>query len=204
MRVNGDGSVDLAYFKECTDGTHGWVWVSEPPPGAPGPSPGELAPGARSLVEARLPSLSWRTPADWDASGFAYVQVPTYVWLDEASAADVVARASVGAVWAEATAVPVRLVVDPGDGSAPIECAPRPPAYVPGTPTESFEGCSHVYRHSSAMAANGESFEMGLSLVWHVTWVGSDGSGGDLGELTTTADPRLLAVAEVQAVTTGS
>ena len=102
-----------------------------------------------------------------------------------------------------ATATPERLVVDPGDGSAPHECDGRPPAYTPGTPTETFAGCSYVYRHSSAMAANGETYPVTLSLVWHVTWQGSDGSGGDLGELTTTADPRLLPVAEVQAVTTG-
>lgn len=202
VRTNADGSISLAYYKECTDGAHGWIWVSQPPPGAPGPAPGELAPGARALVEARLPTLTWHTPAEWDRDRYAYVQVPTYFWLDDTSSGDVVARASVGSVWAEATAVPDRLVIDPGDGSAPVECAGRPPAYTAGTPVQGFDGCSYLYRHSSATASNGETFEVRAHLVWHVTWRGSDGTSGDLGELTTTADPRLLAVAEVQAITT--
>ena len=41
-------------------------------------------------------------------------------------------------------------------------------------------------------------------IVWHATWSASTGEGGDLGYLSTTLEARDLAVAEVQALITGS
>ena len=63
-----------------------------------------------------------------------------------------------------------------------------------------IEGCSFIYRHSSATAPNGETFPVVASIVWHATWSASTGEGGDLGYLSTTSDVRDLAVAEIQAL----
>lgn len=205
IRLRSDGRTEAMYLERCDDGSYDYVWriLDNPAPGPPPPTPGDLLPGARAEVERQLPAPAWATPADWDAGHFAYVQVPTYFWVDDATWTDVSARATAGSVWAEAVATPDRLVIDPGDGSAPVECIGRPPEYVRGTPTATFEGCAYTYAHSSAVADNGTSYPVTVAIVWHITWTGSDGSGGDLGEITTTAEPRDLLVAEVQAIVTG-
>jgi hypothetical protein len=204
IRIRPDGSTEGLFVTQCDDGrvTYDWRTLGDPPPGAPAVTPRDLVPPAQDEVERKLPTPNWSTPADWDAGHFAYVQVPTYFWVDDATWSDVSARATAGAVWAEAVATPEKLVIDPGDGSAPVECIGQPPEYVRGTPTATFDGCDYVYRHSSAVAENGTSYPVTVSIVWHVTWTGSDGTSGDLGELTTTAEPRDLQVAEVQAIVT--
>lgn len=203
VRERADGTIELAYYKECSDGTHEWIWVGDPLGGAPLPTPEVLSDAAVEKVEKALPQPDWHTPAETNPRGFAYVNTPTYFWVAEETWAPVVARAEFGPVWAEATAEPTALIVDPGDLTEPVRCEFKPPEYVPGTPTETFAGCSHRYLNSSAVAPNGESFTVTVSLEWHVTWRGSDGSGGDLGTLTTTSEGRPLLVAEVQAIVTG-
>jgi hypothetical protein len=58
--------------------------------------------------------------------------------------------------------------------------------------------CRYTYRHSSAIQP-GEAYNVTVTVVWTATWSGSDGNGGDLGELTSqTTQP--VRVAEVQAL----
>ena len=97
-------------------------------------------------------------------------------------------------------AAPVRLVIDPGDGSEPVVCDGAPTAVTKAAYHPDIEGCSYIYRHSSATAPNGETFPVVASIVWHATWSASTGEGGDLGYLSTTSDVRDLAVAEIQAL----
>jgi hypothetical protein len=203
VREREDGSIELAYYQECSDGTHGWIWVGDPLGGAPLPTPAMLADSAGERVERALPPPDWHTPAETDPRGFAFVNTPTYFWVGEGTWQPVVARAEFGPVWAEATGEPTALIVDPGDRSPAVRCEFEPPSYVPGTPTETFAGCAYRYLNSSALAPNGTAFPVTVSIEWHVTWRGSDGSGGDLGTLTTSAEPRDLLVAEVQAIVTG-
>src|SRR5690606_35496841 len=97
VRTAPDGSVELAYYKDCTDGTHGWVWIGDPAgEGAPQPTPADLAGAARAKAEAALPTIEWHTPAEWNAQHQAFVQTPTYVWFDDGLWAPVSATASVG------------------------------------------------------------------------------------------------------------
>jgi hypothetical protein len=149
-----------------------------------------------------LPQPTWHTPADTDPDGWAYVNTPTYVWLDDDVWAERSVEGGFGPVWVRAWAEPAKVVVDPGDGSPVVECAFDPPAYVPGTPTAGFPGCAHRYRNSSAVAPNGSSFPVSVTLVWNAAWEGSGGAGGGLGEIVTSAEPRDLPVAEVQAIVT--
>jgi hypothetical protein len=204
VEVSAGGVVMVLYLKECSDGTGGWRWLPEPPPGAPLPTPEDLLPGVRGELEERLPQPTWHTPAETNPNGWAYVNTPTYFWLDDGVWTEHSAQGGFGPVWVRASAEPVKLVIDAGDHRGPIECPFDPPEYVVGTPTENFPGCSYTYRNSSAVADNGSTYPVSVSLVWHASWEGSGGSGGDLGEMTTTADPRELAVAEVQAIVTGS
>ena len=77
-------------------------------------------------------------------------------------------------------AIPQRLIVDAGDGNT-ITCEGAPPAFVQGMDPTTFQGCAHVYRDSSSMAANGETFPVTVTIEWAASWSASDGQGGSLG-----------------------
>ena len=70
-----DGTSQIAYFMDCTDGRHGWVWLEEPQPGVDLPTPADLAAGARERVEALVPQPAWHTPADTNPNHHAYAQI---------------------------------------------------------------------------------------------------------------------------------
>jgi hypothetical protein len=163
----------------------------------------DLLPGARDRVVRRLPTPVPRImPADEDANGFTYVQNRTFFWVEQGPGQwePVSATASAGGISVTVRAEPVRLVVDPGDGSEKVVCEGTPPPVTKATYHPDIEGCSYIYRHSSATAPNGETFPVVTSIVWHATWSASTGEGGDLGYLSTTSAVRDLAVAEVQAL----
>ena len=71
-----------------------------------------------------------------------------------------------------------------------------------GHEPETFRGCEHIYRDSSAMARNGKTFPVTVSVEWSASWSSSDGQGGSLGTRRTTSEVRDLAVAESQAIVT--
>jgi len=96
-------------------------------------------------------------------------------------------------------AIPQRLIVDTGDGTT-ITCEGAPPAFVQGMDPTTFQGCAYVYRDSSAMAANGETFPVTVTIEWSASWSASDGQGGSLGTRRTTSEVRQLPVAESQAI----
>ena len=86
--------------------------------------------------------------------------------------------------------------------AAAVDCPGAPPALAPNSSPAGFDGCGYIYRDSSAMAANGETFPVTVTIVWHATWQASSGASGDLGRLSTTSTTRDLPVAEIQAVVT--
>ena len=163
----------------------------------------DLLPGARDRVVRRLPTPVPRiTPADEDPDGWTYVQNRTFFWVDQGRGpvGDGVGdgqrrrhqRHRAGGAGASGRR--------PGDGSEPVVCEGAPPAVTKAAYHPDIEGCSFIYRHSSATAPNGETFPVVASIVWHATWSASTGEGGDLGYLSTTSDVRDLAVAEIQAL----
>jgi hypothetical protein len=163
----------------------------------------DLVPGARDQVIRRLPTPVPRVfPADDRDDGFTFVQNRTFFWVDQAAGQwDVVsATVSAGGTSVTVQAEPVRLQIDPGDGSEPVRCDGQPIIVNRDTYTPDIEGCSYVYRHSSAMAPNGATYPVTVSIVWHATWAASTGEGGDLGYVSTTSATRDLPVAEIQAL----
>ena len=112
------------------------------------------------------------------------------------------ATSSVPGLSLTVTAAPERMLVDPGDGGS-VDCPGAPLALLPNSSPDGFNGCGYVYRNSSAMAPNGETFPVTVTIEWHVTWSASNGESGDLGTLSTTSAPYDLPVAEIQAVVTG-
>lgn len=164
----------------------------------------DLVPALQARVTRQLPTPVARIgPADTNPNGWTFVQHPTFFWLDQRTGQweTVSATASAGSVSVTVSAEPVRLVVDPGDGSARVTCNGPPPA-VTVQNYGTVRGCAHSYRNSSAMAPNGESYPVTTSIVWHASWTANTGESGDLGFLSTTSPTRMLQVAEIQAIVT--
>jgi hypothetical protein len=202
-------SIQLRYLVTCVNPSERYdTWVTVTPTSggglAPQVTPEQLIPDAWARVQRQLPTPVPRiAPADLAPDGFAFVQMPAFFWVDQAPGQweDVSATAAVAGLSLTVTAVPEQLVVTTGDGET-LQCEGAPPAFPTDADPDTFAGCRHVYRHSSAMAPNGETYPVTVAIVWHATWQASNGQSGDLGTLTTTSTTRDLPVAEIQAVVT--
>ena len=213
-RVSGTSA--QVYMEEVCSGVRTRLgWFDLLPDGAGGltvqVTAEDLVPGVFAQVVRQLPTpVPHVGPADEDEHGYAYVNTPMIVWLDEAPGqwATVAATASAGGVAVTARADPVQLVVDPGDGAEALRC----PTFRPVLRSDAVSGrefppagsCSYEYRDSSAMAPNGATWPLTVSIVWHVSWSANTGEAGDLGFVTTDSPVRDLPVAEIQAVITDS
>ena len=179
-------------------------WADSPAGGPPAITAADLVDGVWVSVQRQLPTPIARiAPADFQRDGYTFVQNSTFFWVDQHPGqwAPVSGSASAGGLTVNVEATPDRLIVDAGDG-ATVTCAGTPPAFVQGTNPETFRGCEHIYRDSSAMARNGETFPVTVSVEWSASWSSSDGQGGSLGTRRTTSEVRDLAVAESQAIVT--
>jgi hypothetical protein len=211
FRTN-DGVVEMEWIHSCPGQAPSSVWL--PFFGTPGDpvtatppvfTSADLVPSVFDSVRRQLPEpVPVIAPADRNEGGYAYVQFHTYFWVEQRAGqwATVTATSSVPGLSLTVTAEPVSMVVDTGDGGR-VECPGAPPALAPSASPVGFEGCGYVYRDSSAMAPNGATFPVTVTVDWHATWTASNGESGDLGVLSTTSSPRNLPVAEIQAVVTG-
>lgn len=162
---------------------------------------------AQMLAEAaygriRVPG----TKVSLNPSGRQTVNLATWAWLDKARFHPVSVRASLSSlgVWAETTARPVGLRLEPGtsdarvfpsSGVCPIRNGrigqPRR-AGVKGKPP-----CGVEYHHAS----NGGPFTLRATLRWKVSWHGSGGTGGSLPD-GTYGTSRSVTVQEIQSTVT--
>lgn len=191
-----DGVTFNLWHKTCTDGTGDWYVVPET-------RPEDLLPTLLEELRSRaLPEPLLRVyPLD-EEHGWVFVQVPVDVRVSAESWRDVSVTASIGAVWATVTAVPVRLVFDAGDpnGPGPVSCGGDGPVagYDPAAPGV----CSYTYRNASSTSPyDGYHFVTTTSIEWSISWTSSTGAGGSLGSYSTSSS-ELLAVAEVKGLVT--
>jgi hypothetical protein len=186
-RVDAAGVQWLLWVRVCDGETTG-VWVPVVAPAVLG----SLAVDAvRRLLPAPVPGFS---PA-----GHGVTQVATWFWTDPASWRPVTAAVAVPGARAEATAVPVGLRFDPGDGphgDGPVRCAG------PGTPwrdglAEDASPCAATYRHTPAVAGR-RAWPASVSIEWRISSIvlGGPGPGGTA--TTTVATP--LSVVELHAL----
>ncbi|MGW7067743.1 hypothetical protein ACWGII_18135 [Streptomyces sp. NPDC054855] len=115
------------------------------------------------------------------------VNLPTWVWLDKGTFEDVKVRAELPGtgLWAETTAKPVSLHLEPGTADATTfpasgECKVNEDGSI-GTPytrgsSEEDPPCGIAYLR----ATGGEPFQLKASITWEITWEGSGNTGGDL------------------------
>lgn len=165
---------------------------------------GILLPDVLSVVTKQLPSVKpVLIPLD-KSEGWAYVQVPTNFAVAPSSLEDKYAHAEVeyippggGAsqsVWAQVHAIPVGIVFDPGDGSAPIQCSVTE-AY-PYDPTNPGP-CSHTYLDSSNTAPGG-TFQTRVTVLWTGLYTSSSFPGVQTVDIAPTTSTFNISVAEAR------
>jgi len=98
------------------------------------------------------------------------VQLPTWLWVAEATWSQRTAQAAAGSMTATATATPVAVSWDMGDG-ATVECDGRGTEWEPGTDPKAASNCSHTYTQPS------QELPVSATVTWTVTWVVTDAGG---------------------------
>lgn len=156
--------------------------------------PAALAAQALASIDVPAPAIETSPAADRRL----YVQVPTWLWVDDAWWRTYSATASAGGVSATVTARPVRALWSTGDGGA-VTCAGPGAPWRPGAPEDATD-CHHVYRHSSAGRA-GDTYPLSVTVDFEVAWTSTVGAGGSLGGISRSSS-RAVEVGEIQALET--
>jgi hypothetical protein len=117
-------------------------------------------------------------------------------WLAVTQPAPVSATVGTPAVTVTATATPVSMSWDMGDGHR-VDCDGFGQVWA-GQPVDFIPLCSYLYTWPS-VDSPGDVYPASVKLVWKVSWRASTGEGGVLGDLTTTTAFGMH-VGEVQTV----
>jgi hypothetical protein len=188
------GGVEYRLFlKACPGAPMALVWV--------GPGSGRrLAGESRDALVARLPAprAGFAPPASQ-----TYTTLETWFWTttawDPVSITAWVPTEGNGTVWATTTATPLRLRLDPGDGSDEVVCPGPGEAWTEAAGDDGHSECAHVFEHSSLLADDGETYRGTLSIDWAIEWISNTGEGGPLAGAATSVPVR-FSVGEIQAV----
>ncbi|MFJ4783357.1 hypothetical protein [Streptomyces sp. NPDC088794] len=177
-----------------------WVPAGQIPNDPHTPTPKTLAEYAYNKVKVPETEVELKPEAK------STVNLPTWVWLDKGTFQEVKVRASLPntGLWAETTAKPVSLHLEPGTDDATTypasgDCKINDDGSI-GTPytkgsAEKTPPCGITYLH----ATDGAPYRLKASITWQITWQGSDGTNGNLpdGTFDTTQD---MNVQEIQSV----
>lgn len=177
-----------------------WQDVGTIPDDPNAPTPDVLA--AYAYDKIRVPD----TKVELKPEGKSTVNLPTWVWLDKGTFQEVKVRADLPGtgLWAETTAKPVALHLNPGTDDAETspasgDCKINDDGSI-GTPyakgdADKTPPCGITYQR----ATNREPYQLRASITWQISWEGSGGAKGDLpdGTFETAQD---MAVQEIQAI----
>ncbi|MFF4347745.1 hypothetical protein [Streptomyces sp. NPDC001530] len=165
------------------------------------------APTAKTLAEYAYDQVKIpNTEIELKPEGKSTVNLPTWIWLDKGTFQEVTVRAELPNtdLWAETTAKPVALHLEPGTDDAETfpasgECTFNDDASI-GTPYKTGDAdktppCGITYLR----ATNGQPYQLKASVTWQITWEGTGGTGGPLpnGTFETTQD---INVQEIQSI----
>ncbi|MEW1924683.1 hypothetical protein [Streptomyces sp. NPDC088360] len=177
--VNPDMEDDPAAY-DCEE-TLFWQDAGTLPKIANAPTPKVLASYAYDKI--KVPD----TKVELKPEARSTVNLPTWVWLDKGTFEDVKVRAELPGtgLWAETTAKPVGLHLEPGTADARTfpasgDCEVDDDGSI-GTPytkgsSKEDPPCGIAYQR----ATGGKPFQLKASITWEITWEGSGGTGGDL------------------------
>ncbi|WP_339132060.1 hypothetical protein WJM95_25155 [Streptomyces sp. f51] len=196
--INQDRANDPESY-DCED-TLFWQNARTLPANKHAPTPEVLA--AYAYDKIKVPETEIEVKPATEAT----VNLPSWVWLDKGTFKPVKVRAELTAagVWAETTAKPVALHLDPGTDDAETspasgDCTINDDGSI-GTPYTKGEAgstppCGITYLRATA----GKPYRLSASITWQISWQGSGGAAGDLpdGTFETTQD---MNVQEIQSV----
>lgn len=177
-----------------------WQDAGEIPDDPNAPTPRTLAEYAYDKVEVPATEIEAKPAAK------STVNLPTWVWLDKGTFKEVKVRAELPntGLWAETTAKPVALHLEPGTADAETfpasgDCEINADGSI-GTPyakgkADQTPPCGIRYLRAS----NGEPYQLNASITWEISWEGTGGAQGDLpdGTFETTQD---MEVQEIQSI----
>jgi hypothetical protein len=166
--------------------------------GGPPVTPRELLAWARSKLALPLPAVRTAPPHGSDG----LVGLPEWFWVEPGQWHPVSARVQAGGAWAQVTARPGKLDVQPGTGTSLACPGPGTPYNPHLTANAQHTSCSYTFTESSDGLA-GSAYPVRVTVVWTASWQGSGGAGGALPPLGRTAAFG-LPVAEAQALNPGS
>jgi hypothetical protein len=174
------------------------VWLTNPPPAALiQPTPAQLADRARNNLVLPKPVIGSNPPV----GSPQWVGIPTWSFLPASMWTSVSAKAEVPGMSVTATATPVSVTWDYGDGTSATCAGPGTP-FASGTdPKASSPDCGHTYRTSSGTAPGGK-YQVSATITWQVTWAGTGGNGV-LNGLATTATVPVTVLQSQAIITTG-
>ena len=129
----------------------------------------------------------------------AFVQVPTWLWLDEADWEPIEVSETRGLTTVTVRATPTQARWLMGDGGG-VTCLGPGVAWVSGL-SEDDTDCSYTYRHSSYGEPEGR-FGASVAVTWEFQWWINDVYQGTFGTVDVSTS-FVVAVAEIQAVETG-
>jgi hypothetical protein len=159
-------------------------------------NPAALAQQALSKLPLAAPSIEMAPPTSADQ----LVNVSTWMWINAGAWQSLSATAAVGPVSATATATPVEVVWNMGDGDQ-ITCHGPGTPYNPSDPNAT-SNCSYTWSQSSVGQPDG-AYEVTATVYWQVAWTATGApGGGNLGQVAGPAARVAVRVAESQAVNT--
>jgi hypothetical protein len=167
--------------------------------GAPAVTPQQLSQIA--IGELIIPELTAQTAPPRGHDGL--VGLPEWFWIPARVWGAVHSpRVTAGPVWAQATAVPTKIIFNPGGGLPRVTCNGPGTAYKAGVPlADQHTACSYTYNQPSARQP-GNAYAASVTVLWNVFWVGSGNAGGQVAAGRPVSTPMTLRVAAGEALVT--
>jgi hypothetical protein len=167
--------------------------------GAPAVTPQQLSQIA--IGELIIPELNAKTAPPRGRDGL--VGLPEWFWIPGGAWGAVHSpRVTAGPVWAQATAVPTKIIFNPGGGLPSVTCHGPGTAYRSALPlADQHTACSYTYDQPSA-GQPGNAYAASVTVLWNVFWVGSGGAGGQVAAGRPVSTPMTLRVAAGEALVT--
>jgi hypothetical protein len=151
----------------------GGVTLVDNAPGAPAVTPQELAQIA--IGDLKILPLRPKTAPPLNRDGL--VGLPEWFWIPDWGVVKT-KRIIAGPVWAQAIAVPTKIIFNPGAGLAGVTCNGPGTEYFPNVPLSAqHTDCSYTYDQPST-GQPGNAYAASVTILWNVSWVGSGGAGG--------------------------
>ena len=167
--------------------------------GAPAVTPQQLSQIA--IGDLIIPELPVKTAPPLHHDGL--VGLPEWFWVPGLAWGAVHSpRVTAGPVWAQATAVPTKIIFNPGGGLPQLTCHGPGTAYQNSLPlADQHTACSYKYNEPSA-GQPGNAYAASVTVLWNVFWVGSGGAGGQVAAGRPVSTPVTLRIAAGEALVT--